>query len=292
MAESAQYRLFSAELNKFNKSQLIDIIIRKMVPEGVQVSEELQKCILSPPMGPEVEESDTISFKNKEEAQNYKEISDSLQRELNVSAKLIHQLEERVNDQKLIISLLKTDQFSNEIHNKNNKQTEKENSSKIRQYEGNNQGEKKLSVPDKRHMEKRDIFQRQISVRTEKSDNKLDDDKWEIPRYRRRTNRREKRVYGKATDIEFKGVVKYKDYHFYRLPPNFQVNDLVDHLKSKNINDIKCEKMNSKYPDEYSSYKVSVAWKYEKEFTNPNIWPEYVSINPFLRNLGQGKRDA
>lgn len=74
--------------------------------------------------------------------------------------------------------------------------------------------------------------------------------------------RREKRVYEKSTEFEFKGVVKYKDYHVNRLPFNFQVNDLIHHLESKKIKDVKCEKMNSKYPDEYYSYRVdTMAWK-------------------------------
>lgn len=78
---------------------------------------------------------------------------------------------------------MKTKQFSNELLQGNNKKTEKENyQHKVREYEENNQGEKNLSVPYKRHMERRNICQRQLSMRTEKSDNKLDYDTWGIPR--------------------------------------------------------------------------------------------------------------
>lgn len=49
------------------------------------------------------------------------------------------------------------------------------------------------------------------------------------------------------------------------------ITNLIHHLESKNIKDVKCEKMNTKYPDEYSSYKVSVAWKYKQKFRNPNL---------------------
>lgn len=46
LAESAQYRSLLAELNKF---QLIEIIIRKTIPDGLSVSEELHKCIHGSP---------------------------------------------------------------------------------------------------------------------------------------------------------------------------------------------------------------------------------------------------
>lgn len=41
-AESTRYRFMLTELNEMNKQQLIEIIIRKTVPDGVLVSEELQ----------------------------------------------------------------------------------------------------------------------------------------------------------------------------------------------------------------------------------------------------------
>lgn len=58
MSESSQYRSLSVELNKLNKPQLVVIIIRKAIPEGVKVSEELQRCIDDPPNGNEVEISE------------------------------------------------------------------------------------------------------------------------------------------------------------------------------------------------------------------------------------------
>lgn len=48
MAEGSQYRTLSVISNKLNKSQLLDIIIKIAIPEGVIVSEELQRCIDDP----------------------------------------------------------------------------------------------------------------------------------------------------------------------------------------------------------------------------------------------------
>lgn len=55
----------SAELNKLNKSQLIDIIIRKVIPEGVTVSEDLQKCILESPGCSDREENDIVEIRSQ-----------------------------------------------------------------------------------------------------------------------------------------------------------------------------------------------------------------------------------
>lgn len=112
----------------------------------------------------------------------------------------------------------------------------------------------------------------------------LDEGKWEYPKRRRKNFTRT--IYGKgADDSTFKGVAKYIDYHIYRLPPNFVEKDVLQHLSSKNISEVTCEKMNSRYPNQYSSFKVSVSIKNDREFRNPKIWPEYVVINRFLPKI-------
>lgn len=119
----------------------------------------------------------------------------------------------------------------------------------------------------------------------------LSDEKWEFPKksqWRRNfRNRRSGPIYGSAAENElpFKGVVKYTDYHVYRLPPKLCETDIVDYLLSRNINEVKCEKMKARYPEEYSSFKISVSLKQEKQFRNPNIWPEYCVVNHFLHKI-------
>ena len=109
--------------------------------------------------------------------------------------------------------------------------------------------------------------------------------KWVYPRRKTRRNKNTV-IYGKADgDTTFKGVVKYLDYHVYRFPPNFNENDVIEYLSSKNISEVKCEKMQSRYPNQYSSFKVSVSIKQDTDFRNPKIWPQYIVINRFLPKL-------
>lgn len=123
----------------------------------------------------------------------------------------------------------------------------------------------------------------------DKGDHTLEDDaygKWEFPRRRKYT--RTRAIYGKAVEeTTFKGVTKYIDYHVYRLPPEFMEQDVIEYLNSKGIQDIKCQKMISRYPEEYSSFKVSVSFKQDKVFRNPLIWPEFCVINRFLEKISQ-----
>lgn len=112
-----------------------------------------------------------------------------------------------------------------------------------------------------------------------------DQAEWTYPKRRFRA-RRSAVIYGKGRGTnDFKGVTKYIDYHVSRLPPNLNENDVVKYLNGKNITDIKCSKMVSKYPDEYASFKISVCLKQDKEFRNPDIWPEFCVVNRFLVNL-------
>lgn len=113
---------------------------------------------------------------------------------------------------------------------------------------------------------------------------------WTFPK-RRFRSRRSAVIYGNGQGTsDFKGVKKYIDYHVSRLPPELEVADVIKYLNGKNITDIKCLKMVSKYPEEYSSFKISVCLNQDKEFCNPDIWPEFCVINRFLLNLPNRKQ--
>lgn len=115
-------------------------------------------------------------------------------------------------------------------------------------------------------------------------DNNSKEGTWEIQRSQRRQTRGYKDIIvGKLKNDElFKGVTKYNDYHVFncepRLTPEQLKSYLIDNVK---IPEVECQKMESKHPDRYSSFKISVPTNYAKELTNPEIWPEYICINKF-----------
>lgn len=110
-------------------------------------------------------------------------------------------------------------------------------------------------------------------------------EKWQMPK--RRHRRRSAVIYGKDENNALKGVIRYMDYHVFRLHPEVKSEEVIKHLESKNISPVKCEQMKSKYPDEYSSFKVSVPVELEKEFLNPELWPQHVCIDRFLHFIGR-----
>lgn len=105
---------------------------------------------------------------------------------------------------------------------------------------------------------------------------------WESQRKRKQRFSRSI-VYGNLTGgTMFKGVTKYTDYHVFNCDREMRVEELSKYLTEEiKIPNIICEKMDSKHPDRYSSFKISVPVNHVEAFKDPNIWPEYVCINRF-----------
>ena len=78
-----------------------------------------------------------------------------------------------------------------------------------------------------------------------------------------------------------KAIPKYINLHVYRLSPETTEEHLKTHLKN-DFPEVVCEKMTSKYPNLYSSFKISVFEDNSQEVMNPNMWPAGTCINRFL----------
>lgn len=106
-----------------------------------------------------------------------------------------------------------------------------------------------------------------------------DDEKWQ---QQRRKQRRRNIIYGKSNNNEtFKGVTRLVDFHVFRCPLNLTCEELMSYLRTKKITDVKCEKMISKYPDTYTSFKVSIPSNSVKQIMDPEIWPQHVCVDRF-----------
>ncbi|KAK9729729.1 hypothetical protein QE152_g15787 [Popillia japonica] len=95
-------------------------------------------------------------------------------------------------------------------------------------------------------------------------------------------------IYGTAqTDCTIKAVARYAHLHVssYRLDPSLTVEELDNYLKSRNILNAKLEKLQSKRPDEYSSFRVSVPMDVIEDVKNPATWPKDACINRFFFRL-------
>lgn len=102
----------------------------------------------------------------------------------------------------------------------------------------------------------------------------------------KKSNRKSTIICGSNnTETVIKGVVKYAHLHVFRLAPTVTEDNLKDYLTSKGIDKLKCEKLISKHPDDYSSFKVSVPMDMLERVKQPTMWPENVCVNRFFHHL-------
>lgn len=92
-------------------------------------------------------------------------------------------------------------------------------------------------------------------------------------------------THGTATNIELKGSVRYAHLHMYGLEPTTTEADITNYLSAKGINNTKLEKLKSKHPEEYASYKLSVPFEMLEEAKKPELWPSGVRLNRFLEQI-------
>lgn len=93
---------------------------------------------------------------------------------------------------------------------------------------------------------------------------------------------------------KLKGVPKVISLHVYRLDPETTVENLIHYLKPS-FPEVLCEKLNSKHPESYSSFKVNLYEEHLEQALDPNLWPRnccvrrFLYMRPFLRDQPEEK---
>lgn len=84
-------------------------------------------------------------------------------------------------------------------------------------------------------------------------------------------------------------VPSFSYFHVYRLHPTVTEESLKKFLKST-FPEVICRSLDSKNPEEYSSFKVGVHENNSSKILNPVFWPVGTKINKFfqLKNIKQG----
>lgn len=116
----------------------------------------------------------------------------------------------------------------------------------------------------------------------EPSNTKTSED-WSVVRHRRPGQRRRALVLGSCSEnTTVEGIEKLKIFHVSNLKPETTVESLNDFLKVK-FSSVRCEKLTSKYPENYSSFKVFISSsEYDKALDGTN-WPNRASIHHFFQ---------
>lgn len=91
-----------------------------------------------------------------------------------------------------------------------------------------------------------------------------------------------KKVSTDSNVLKVKGVPKTVALHVYRLAPSTTTEELVNFLKA-DIPVISCEKLNSRHPDQYSSFKIEISEIHLKSALNPEIWPDNACVRRFFQ---------
>ncbi|KAK9876122.1 hypothetical protein WA026_011239 [Henosepilachna vigintioctopunctata] len=125
-------------------------------------------------------------------------------------------------------------------------------------------------------------FQQKDKVSPLDMDNKSDKN--------RHTNYRQPRGIvgiGHSSKLAIKGIKLLGHVHICKLDPNLTEDCLKDYLNNSGFKDVQCIKLQSRRPEEYSSFRISVPREDLELLKKPEIWPEGSRINPFLFRLDQ-----
>lgn len=111
-----------------------------------------------------------------------------------------------------------------------------------------------------------------------------ENEKWRVVSRRRSARKSNKTlVVGSCSgDTSVEGIEKMKVFHVSNLKPDTTADELRDFLKSK-FSSVKCERLTSKYPESYSSFKVCIpSSEYDKALDGSN-WPNRASVHRFFQ---------
>ncbi|KAB0800373.1 hypothetical protein PPYR_06113 [Photinus pyralis] len=84
------------------------------------------------------------------------------------------------------------------------------------------------------------------------------------------------------SECTLKGVAKRLNFHVSRLHPSTSVPQIVNHLINSNIADPHVEKLSSKYPTTYSSFRISILPEFKDTLLMPTTWPVGTCVNRFF----------
>lgn len=113
------------------------------------------------------------------------------------------------------------------------------------------------------------------------------EDEGEFTTVKRRKKTTIRTIHGSSNNAPLKGVPKLCHLHVYRLDPAVTSKDVLEYLQQKGFDSILCESMESKYPDIYSSFKVTCIADQLDAVKDPAIWPRGTCINTFFRWIGK-----
>lgn len=120
------------------------------------------------------------------------------------------------------------------------------------------------------------------SFQDNRENNVISENKWNVVGGRRRKGRM---IVGAGNEshieTKVKGVPKTIDLHVYRIYPNTTAEDLADMLKP-HFEEVVTEALESRNPDIYSSFKVTIFRDNFEKAMDATLWPKNSCVRRFL----------
>lgn len=102
-----------------------------------------------------------------------------------------------------------------------------------------------------------------------------------------RKRRRRPTIQGKNTSSNLKGVAKMASIYLSRIDTGSTVESVTDHLNENGFKNFDVKLANSKYPELYKSYVITVPETKLDEVKQPELWPEGACVGNFLYHLAK-----
>lgn len=292
------------KLLKFSKNELVDIIINRSLPDSVSDCESLQyikgnkceKCVKDP----EEVFHDSVESPGctLPECKQLKRECVFLTQQLSTKDRLITHLEGRINDQAILIDLYKTSTKSQIITtapSQRQRETHQTTAEQMTPSSGpsNKSTGTAETFPNSTNLsnynrlptrgnDKVSFEQQQSQAFPIVKDLPSDGFTEVVGRRKRNLLRTNKPITGlKADTSELVASRSLAFLHVYKLDPKYTEEDLTRYLK-QSFPEVTCEKLNSRYPNYYSSFKVIINEEYLTTAMSPEFWPKGVCVNRFF----------
>lgn len=132
-----------------------------------------------------------------------------------------------------------------------------------------------------------------VNKQTKTKDNNMEGDKYEWKKVQRKrkpkTSERALVVGSYAGSTTIEGIEKYKILHVSNLKPDTTVDGMTTFLK-QNFTDVKCEAIQSRYPDCYASFKVMIPSSQFQKALEGTSWPNRASVHYFRQRRPSNQR--
>lgn len=320
-ASGSLRELLTKDLSKLNKNVLIDIIVTQKIPKdcGSDVTKKFLVQLFNKQTINDDEYHDAINSEIAHDVQNdHKNKLSSALDEVNYLKKEIHlinklngQMDLRIKDQELIIKLLQsreTQVTCDKVADKNqgrcdnkipssvnsgkkiDKPTNSINNDNIKTVVNPNGVDDVTNILDIKNRsksvnnsEENDNSTWVEVVRKTKtlSSNKQNTD-YKIKNFNNKRGER-KFIEGCSMDQSLISVPKEKlsYFHVTRLDPKTTEDDVINAVKHK-CEDVSCEKLKSKHPEIYSSFKITTSYENKDKILDPNLWKKGALIQRFF----------